>query len=117
MEDQEKFILVGAFISPIFYECASPDFDGQNVFFIPLEHYSNQSNAPAPDNGYVYVVVGFPESQLFMDGHQDKIYLINDENGINEFGPAAYFVEEGLYEKVVRGLRNIPSPVINLDID
>ena len=54
-----------------------------------------------------------------MDGHQDEIYLINDENGINEFGPAAYFVEEMLYEKTVQGLGNAPSsisPTIDLDI-
>ena len=81
-----------------------------------MEHYKKQYNAPAPDNGYVYVAVSFPESQHFMDGHQDKIYLINNENGIGEFGSAAYFVEEGLYEKVVRDLRNPPAPTIKLDI-
>ena len=96
MKDQEKFVLIEAFISPIFYECASPDFDGKANYFIPLEHYRKQANAPAPalENGPVYIAVGFPESQLFMERHQNEIYLINDEDGINEFGSAAYFVEE-----------------------
>jgi hypothetical protein len=47
-----------------------------------------------------YVVVEWPESQLFMDGHKDDIHLINDDSGRSRFGNAAYFVEEGLYEKV-----------------
>lgn len=44
-----------------------------------------------------YVIVEWPESQLFMEGHMDGIYLINDEEGARKHGKAAYFVEEGLY--------------------
>ena len=47
-----------------------------------------------------YVIVEWPESQLFMDNHKDDIHLINDESGRSRFGNAAYFVEEGLYKKV-----------------
>lgn len=45
-------------------------------------------------------MVEWPESQLFMDNHQDEIHLINDEAGRSRFGNAAYFVEESLYQKI-----------------
>ena len=43
-----------------------------------------------------YVVVTWPESQhLFnLDGFEENSYLINDENGIDDFGSSAYFVDE-----------------------
>lgn len=60
---------------------------------------------PAPetdpgDNLTKYLPVRFPESQLFMDDHLHEIHLINDEEGVSLYGHAAYFVEEGLYQKV-----------------
>lgn len=47
-----------------------------------------------------YVVVEWPESQLFLDDYQDEIHLVNDESGRSKFGNAAYFVEEILYQRV-----------------
>ena len=49
-----------------------------------------------------------------MEGHRHEIYLINDGHGIKENGHAAYFVEEGLYEKAMadfeRETANTRSP-------
>lgn len=43
-----------------------------------------------------YVVVCWPESQRLFDeeGFEENSYLINDENGIDDFGSSAYFVDE-----------------------
>jgi hypothetical protein len=41
-----------------------------------------------------YVVVCWPESQMLME-HPDfktRCYLINDEQGLEDFGSSAYFV-------------------------
>lgn len=42
-----------------------------------------------------YVVVTWPESQIFMtrQGFQQNAYLINDEKGLEEFGSSAYFID------------------------
>ena len=42
-----------------------------------------------------YTVVMWPEVQLLMDieGFNEHSYLINDEQGLNDFGSSAYFVE------------------------
>ena len=42
-----------------------------------------------------YTVVTWPEVQLLMDleGFREHSYLINDEQGLNDFGSSAYFVE------------------------
>lgn len=42
-----------------------------------------------------YTVVTWPEVQLLMDleGFKEHSYLINDEQGLNDFGSSAYFVE------------------------
>ena len=41
-----------------------------------------------------FVVLEWPESQEYMDleGFSDNAYLINDEQGLTEFGNVAYFV-------------------------
>lgn len=43
----------------------------------------------------MYVVVTWPNSQDLMEveGFEDNSYLINDERGIRDFGPSAYFVD------------------------
>lgn len=43
----------------------------------------------------MYVVVTWPDSQDLMEveGFEDNSYLINDEMGIRDFGPSAYFVD------------------------
>lgn len=43
-----------------------------------------------------YVAIPFPEVQnLFeQEGFDDNSYLINDERGIKDFGPCAYFVKK-----------------------
>ena len=49
-----------------------------------------------------YIVVGWPESQSLVE--QDEFdkhsYLINDDNGISDFGPSAYFVEYDWYKSL-----------------
>ena len=42
-----------------------------------------------------YTVVTWPEVQLLLDleGFKEHSYLINDEQGLNDFGSSAYFVE------------------------
>lgn len=42
-----------------------------------------------------YTVVTWPEVQLLMDleGFKEHSYLINDEQGLSDFGSSAYFVE------------------------
>ena len=59
-----------------------------------------------PDESAYYVPVSFPQSQLFMEEYQDKIYLINDGYGLKRYGCAAYFVEEELYRKVISDFEN-----------
>lgn len=51
-----------------------------------------------------YIIVQFPESQELMckrdfDKHS---YLISDEDGIEDFGNSAFFVEEKWYNKVTK---------------
>lgn len=42
-----------------------------------------------------YTVVTWPEVQLLMDleGVREHSYLISDEQGLDDFGSSAYFVE------------------------
>ena len=42
-----------------------------------------------------YTVITWPEVQLLLDleGFKEHSYLINDEQGLNDFGSSAYFVE------------------------
>ena len=49
-----------------------------------------------------YVTMPFPEVQnLFeQEGFDDNSYLINDEKGIKDFGPCAYFVKKEWLNKV-----------------
>lgn len=44
----------------------------------------------------LYEIIQWPEIQVLMekDGFQDNAYLINDEQGINEYGSLAYFVNK-----------------------
>lgn len=50
-----------------------------------------------------YIIIQWPDSQyLFdIDNWQEHCYLINDDNGLNEFGSSAYFVEEDWYNREV----------------
>lgn len=49
-----------------------------------------------------YVVVSWPDSQALMDkeGFEDNSYLVNDEQGIEDFGSSAYFVDEEWLESL-----------------
>ena len=51
-----------------------------------------------------YVVVRWPESQELMEekGFESHSYLINDDQGLEDFGSQAYFVEEDWYNRVNR---------------
>lgn len=44
----------------------------------------------------LFEVVCWPESQalLEMEGFEENAYLINDEKGMLEFGPSAFFVRK-----------------------
>lgn len=43
-----------------------------------------------------FVAIGFPEIQEYMEleGFDENSYLINDDKGLDKFGPGAYFVSE-----------------------
>ena len=43
-----------------------------------------------------YIIIIWPESQELMEqeGFDDNTYLINDDLGLDKFGPSAYFVNE-----------------------
>ena len=45
----------------------------------------------------------FPEVQHLMDieGFYDNAYLINDEQGIEDFGSSAYFVDEDWLDEII----------------
>lgn len=51
-----------------------------------------------------YIVVQFPESQELMckRDFNKHSYLINDEDGLRDFGSCAFFVEEKWYNKVTK---------------
>lgn len=51
-----------------------------------------------------YIVVGWPESQDLMEleGFEDNSYLINDEQGISDFGYSAYFVSEDWLNTIIK---------------
>lgn len=74
---------------------------GDSAYFVSVEHYTHVAGHPPFVSDPVYLAVRFPNSQLFMDVHLNKIHLINDEIGLNKYGHAAYFVEERLYKKVI----------------
>ena len=74
---------------------------GDSVYFVSVGHFIEVTGQQPFEHGPVYLAVQFPESQLFMEGHQDETYLINDKRGIEKYGLAACFVEENLYKKVI----------------
>ena len=74
---------------------------GNSAYFVSVEHYTQVTGEPPLGPAPVYLAVQFPESQLFMDAHQNEIHLINDERGIWKYGRAAYFIEEVLYKKAL----------------
>lgn len=43
----------------------------------------------------MYEVITWPEIQNYMDkeGFEENAYLVNDEQGIEDFGSSAYFVD------------------------
>lgn len=55
-----------------------------------------------------YIAMSFPEVQnLFeKEGFDDNTYLINDEKGIKDFGPCAYFVKKEWLNKVNNYVEN-----------
>lgn len=50
----------------------------------------------ADDSEDIYTPIGFPDIQSFMDleGFKEHSYLINDEQGMEDFGSSAYMVEK-----------------------
>lgn len=52
----------------------------------------------------LYEVVTWPECQMLMvlDGFQENAYLINDEQGINDFGSSAYFVNKAWLDEMTK---------------
>lgn len=55
-----------------------------------------------------YIAMSFPEVQTLFEkqGFDDNAYLINDEKGINDFGPCAYFVKKEWLNKVNNYVEN-----------
>lgn len=55
-----------------------------------------------------YVAMSFPEVQTLFEkqGFDDNAYLINDEKGIKDFGPCAYFVKKEWLNKVNNYVEN-----------
>ena len=51
-----------------------------------------------------YIVVSWPEVQDLMEleGFREHSYLINDDQGLNDFGSSAYFVDEQWLTEVSR---------------
>jgi hypothetical protein len=50
-----------------------------------------------------YYVIRFPESQELqdLDGFDDNAFLVNDERGLEIFGPCAYFVNKKWYNEQI----------------
>ena len=46
-----------------------------------------------------YIIVTWPESQNFIG--EKNCHLINDEEGLAKYGSCAYFVREGVYDKII----------------
>lgn len=57
----------------------------------------------------LYFIETWPDVQYLMEceGFDENCFLINDEIGYEEFGPAAYFVNLKWYENIVNHLRNV----------
>lgn len=55
-----------------------------------------------------YVTITFPEVQTLFEkqGFDDNTYLINDEKGIKDFGPCAYFVKKEWLNKENAQIKN-----------
>ena len=49
----------------------------------------------------LFEIVTFPDVQYLMemDGFNENAYLVNDENGLAEFGSSAYFVRQSWLHK------------------
>lgn len=50
-----------------------------------------------------FYVIRFPESQELQDleGFDDNAFLVNDEKGLEIFGPSAYFVNKEWYNEKI----------------
>lgn len=50
-----------------------------------------------------FYVIQFPESQALqdLDGFDDNAFLVNDEKGLEIFGPSAYFVNKEWYNEQI----------------
>ncbi len=95
MTKKERFVLVSTANSG----SSCPTLDGK--LFVPENSFQATWAKSTESPSSFYLPISFPESQLFMDSHMKEIFLINDKDGIGKHGCAAYFVEEGLYKKVV----------------
>lgn len=49
----------------------------------------------------LYIVVTWPETQMLfeMEGFRENAYLINDDQGLTDFGSSAYFVNKEWYDQ------------------
>jgi hypothetical protein len=93
---QEGFELLGSFtFTPVVLG------ETPNIYRQELVKYKEDKNFEPKK--YVieqkrYVVVCWPDSQDFMEHERyHECHLINDEDGLEEFGSSAYFVPEDLY--------------------
>ena len=48
----------------------------------------------------LFVVIRWPDSQEFIG--KPNCYLINDDEGVEEFGSSAYFVRLDVYEEITQ---------------
>ncbi len=53
-----------------------------------------------------YIVITWPEIQELQDvnGFNENAYLINDEQGLTDFGSSAYFVNKEWYNKIINSM-------------
>lgn len=49
----------------------------------------------------LYIVVTWPETQMLfeLDDFRENAYLINDDQGLTDFGSSAYFVNKEWYDQ------------------
>jgi len=47
-----------------------------------------------------YIIITWPDSQKFMDldGFEENSILINDDRGIDEYGPCAFLINRDWFE-------------------
>lgn len=72
--------------------------EDSNALYIP-EHQYIRYFGHRPDETELFVPIRWPESQEVMDDPKHETYteLINDEKGLKDFGPAAYWAPLGIY--------------------